>query len=305
MARKPQFAPEGIRHATLNNHRFHLRLTDPTEENFLWIDGRSPPLVLDQVAAEFLAEVIDAMWAHQEGSGDHTDRVCDQVVERMYGRYGTRFALGRNRVTRARIRADLDRIFGTLMAVADGSCPLEAGVEMQEIRQEAWAAPARMDLAVTYRCNLECPHCYMGAPREMQELSTQEWLSVYEVLWRIGIPQVVFTGGEPLLREDLVSLVAEAEEFVTGLVTNGVLLEEHAASLRDASLDYVQVTLESHDPGIHDRMVGSADGRYGRGCVVSCACAGGGAAGCDRKRIQTCPLCVACSNLDCPLRPAA
>ena len=44
-------------------------------------------------------------------------------------------------------------------------------------------------------------------------------------LWRIGIPQIVFTGGEPLLRDDLVSLVGEAEEFVTGLVTNGTRLK--------------------------------------------------------------------------------
>jgi len=259
MPRKPQFISEGIRHATINGHRFHLRLTDPMEENLLWIDGRSPPLVLDQVAAEFLGLVIDAMWIHQQSEGDGSEKVRDQVVDTMYAKYHRRFAIGRARVTRERVRADLDRIFGTLMAIAEGKCPLEEGVDMQPIDQKTWASPARMDLAVTYRCNLDCAHCYTGGPREMEELDTEAWLRVYERLWKIGIPQIVFTGGEPLLREDLVTLVGEAEEFVTGLVTNGVLLQDKIEALRDASLDYVQVTLESNDAVVHNRMVGAAD----------------------------------------------
>jgi hypothetical protein len=62
MARKPQFTGDGVRHATLNGHRFHLRLKDPTEDNYLWLDGRSPPLILDRVAADFVAFLIDALW---------------------------------------------------------------------------------------------------------------------------------------------------------------------------------------------------------------------------------------------------
>jgi radical SAM protein with 4Fe4S-binding SPASM domain len=67
---------------------------------------------------------------------------------------------------------------------------------------------------------------------------------------------VVFTGGEPTLREDLVELVDHAQEFVTGLVTNGRKLSSLAVDLKRVSLDYVQVSLESHSPEIHDRMVG-------------------------------------------------
>jgi radical SAM protein with 4Fe4S-binding SPASM domain len=257
MDKKPHFRKEGIRHATINGHRFHLRLTDPGEDNYLWVDGRSPPLLLDQVAAEFLGHLIDAMWEHQQGQGDESEKVRAQVIERMYKRYGSPLGIGRRRVTRARLRGDLDRIFGTIMKVAEGGCPVEAGLEGKEILPERWAEPARMDLAVTYQCNLDCAHCYTGGPRKMEELSTEQWLRVFEVLWRNGIPQVVFTGGEPLLREDLVRLVGEADEFVTGLVTNGCLLEDKAEALKNASLDYLQVTLESHDPAVHNAMVGA------------------------------------------------
>lgn len=259
MERKPQFLRDGVRHATINGHRYHLRLIDPTEENFLWINGASPPLVLDQVAAEFVGHMMDAMWDHQQENGNAEEMVRRQVVKRMYKKYGTPLIFGKKRVSKARINQDFDRIFGALTSIAEGSCPLEEGIPFQEISVDSWAAPARMDLAVTYRCNLNCSHCYTGGPREMDELSTADWVRVFGELWKSGIPQVVFSGGEPTLREDIVDLVGHAEEFVTGLVTNGTRLELLSRELRNASLDYVQVTLESHHPKIHNAMVGATD----------------------------------------------
>jgi MoaA/NifB/PqqE/SkfB family radical SAM enzyme len=78
-------------------------------------------------------------------------------------------------------------------------------------------------------------------------------------LWKIGIPHIVFTGGEPTLREDLPELVAHAEQIgqITGLNTNGRRLSDRrfVERLVEAGLDHVQVTLESHDATIHDQMV--------------------------------------------------
>jgi len=255
--RKPQYTAEGIRHATINGHRLHLRLTDPTRENYLWIDGTQPPLVLDQVAAEFVAYIIDAMWKFQAGEGDESPKVIDYVVEKMHQKYARPLSL--RRVTKEKIRSDLDRIFGTIMNIAEGRCPVEEGLSMKELKFTHWIAPARMDLAITYRCQLNCDKCYVGGSKEMKELSTEDWIKIYQILWEVGAPQVVFTGGEPTLREDLIPLVREAEEFVTGLVTNGIKLAELAASLKDASLDYIQVTIESNNLEIHNRMVGNGD----------------------------------------------
>jgi len=64
MAIEYPFIKSGIVHATINGHRFHLRLKDPTEDNFLWIDGRIL-LVLDTVAADFVSYIIEAMWLFQ------------------------------------------------------------------------------------------------------------------------------------------------------------------------------------------------------------------------------------------------
>lgn len=121
------------------------------------------------------------------------------------------------------------------------------------------SAPYRMDLAITYRCNNDCAHCYNGRPRQYPELSTKEWFTILDHLWELGIPHIVFTGGEPTLRDDLPELIHHAEQNgqITGLNSNGRKLRDKAylQKLIDAGLDHVQITLESHDPAIHDEMV--------------------------------------------------
>jgi radical SAM protein with 4Fe4S-binding SPASM domain len=249
-AREAQSA-QGVHHATINGHRFHLR---PISEGaLLWLDGRQPPYLLDTTARDFVMLLMEAMWHFQQGDGDESEQVIRFVVEGMLAKYRRRLAL-RNRVTRARVTTDLHRLFGALMELASGKCPVELGMGAREVAPESWNAPARMDLAVTYRCNLNCPKCYNGDAGAGSELSAEQWREVYRTLWSIGIPQLVFTGGEPTLREDIVDLVRLAEEFVTGLVTNGTRLEQLAEPLRNASLDYAQVTIESYRPEVHDAM---------------------------------------------------
>jgi radical SAM protein with 4Fe4S-binding SPASM domain len=76
----------------------------------------------------------------------------------------------------------------------------------------------------------------------------------------LGIPHIVFTGGEPTLRHDLPDLVAHAEANgqITGINTNARRLSDKrfVQKLINAGLDHVQITVESHDPEIHDHMVG-------------------------------------------------
>jgi radical SAM protein with 4Fe4S-binding SPASM domain len=255
--RKPQFTSGGVRHATINGHRFHLRVLDPTNDNFLWLDGQSPPLILDNTAADFVAHLIDAMWLYQQGEGDESPAVVGYVVDKMYKKYGGHLTLFNKQVTRRRIEADLHRIFGTLTAIAEGKCPVDVTEGPKEIDYAKMVAPARMDLAITYRCNLTCSKCYVGNRKVGPEMKTGEWIRILEILWRVGVPQVIFTGGEPTLREDLITLISEAEEFVTGLITNGTTLAGIAKDLKSASLDYVQITFESHDAKVHDNMTGT------------------------------------------------
>lgn len=130
-------------------------------------------------------------------------------------------------------------------------------------------APHRMDLIVApmaisgkRACPLNCVCCYADAGKVMdieKTLSTKEWMDILDKCREAGIPMVTFTGGEPLTRPDIVELVKYANWFVTRLNTNGYLLTpELACDLQKASLDGIQITLYSHNPKIHDALVGKA-----------------------------------------------
>lgn len=144
----------------------------------------------------------------------------------------------------------------------NGACPIhDLELDIEAPFSIVPSAPYRMDLAITYRCNNDCAHCYNARPRDYPELSTDDWKGIINLLWEIGIPHVVFTGGEPTLRDDLPELIGYAQTvgMITGINTNGRRLRDpnYVTSLVRAGLDHVQITLESHISDIHNDMVGS------------------------------------------------
>ena len=163
---------------------------------------------------------------------------------------------------------DLATMIRSLVAIARGQEP-EAEVAPLTLGEYApeMTAPHRMDLMVSamtkggaWHCNQRCLHCYAaGQPlSDTPELTTAQWREILSKLRAANVPQVTFTGGEPTLRADLVELVDAAQWFVTRLNTNGRLLTpELCRRLYDASLDSVQVTLYSHDPAVHNALVGA------------------------------------------------
>ncbi len=123
-------------------------------------------------------------------------------------------------------------------------------------------APHKVDVALTYACNNRCPHCYNQPDRfHMESLSTGEWKRVLDRLAEVGVPHVIFTGGEPTAHPGLAELVAYANGLgqIVGLNSNGTRLAErrYVQELAEAGLDHVQITLESHLPDVHDAMVGA------------------------------------------------
>lgn len=147
-----------------------------------------------------------------------------------------------------------------LLIEPGGGCPVcDLGLETTAPFSDRPSAPYRMDLAITYRCNNDCAHCYNARSRQFPELTTENWKIILERLWELGIPHIVFTGGEPTMRSDLPQLIAHAQQIgqITGLNTNGRKLSnpEFVEALVKAGLDHVQITIESHNPDIHDKMV--------------------------------------------------
>jgi len=232
-----------IRHVTIPGLRLHLRRGDP---DMLWVNGQDL-LLLNHTAAEFIEVFIEVM-SHHMATLD-TGEFKREIADRMRQRYP--------QISMEVLVKDFDTIYGSLLEISKGNCPIkEVSLETRATDPKLWTAPPRLDLALTYRCNNNCYFCYTGGPRKVKELKTADWKKIIAKIWDSGVPQIVFTGGEPTLRDDLVELIENSREFVTGLVTNGRKLKSLAASLNKAELDYVQVSLESHLPGVHDKMVG-------------------------------------------------
>jgi pyrroloquinoline quinone biosynthesis protein E len=114
---------------------------------------------------------------------------------------------------------------------------------------------------LTYRCPLHCPYC--SNPTQYpkgEELGTEEWQRVLGEAANLGALHVGFSGGEPLSRRDLGTLIqcARAAGLYTNLITSGIgLSKSRAAELRDAGLDSVQLSLQADEAELADAIAGT------------------------------------------------
>ncbi len=110
---------------------------------------------------------------------------------------------------------------------------------------------------LTYRCPLHCVFCYnpMNYAAIENELTTAEWIKVMREARQLGAAQLGFSGGEPLMRDDLEELVDEAHRlgFYTNLITSGVgLNEKRIQALKTAGLDHIQLSFQDSTQEMND-----------------------------------------------------
>jgi PqqA peptide cyclase len=114
---------------------------------------------------------------------------------------------------------------------------------------------------ITYQCPLHCPYCSNPIQtRNDQELTTSEWIRVIREAAALGVLQIGFSGGEPLVRRELPDLVRSAREanLYTNLITSGIGLDDdRVRTLRDAGLDSVQLSFQSDNTDLADQIAGA------------------------------------------------
>jgi len=135
--------------------------------------------------------------------------------------------------------------------------PTNAMSGLPEPAKDLWGRPLRsLRISVTDRCNLRCQYCmpeenYVWLPRETL-LTFKEIVFLTELFSEHGVDRVRITGGEPLLRKDLASLIGMLQQNTRiqdiAMTTNGVLLAEHAQNLFDAGLHRITVSLDTLKP---------------------------------------------------------
>lgn len=115
---------------------------------------------------------------------------------------------------------------------------------------------------LTYRCPLQCPYCSnpLDFARHQEELTTAQWIEVFRQARELGAAQLGFSGGEPLVRQDLAELIRAARElgYYTNLITSGIgLSEARIAEFAEAGLDHIQISFQAADEEVNNLLAGS------------------------------------------------
>ncbi|HEC88826.1 MAG TPA: GTP 3',8-cyclase MoaA [Thermoplasmata archaeon] len=114
-------------------------------------------------------------------------------------------------------------------------------------------------ISVTQRCNLACFYCHReGQEKNNNELSSDEIEKIARVSREIGIREVKITGGEPLVRRDIVEIVKKISRYMdeVSITTNGVLLSKYAQILKNAGLNRANVSLDSLNHEKYKKITG-------------------------------------------------
>jgi radical SAM protein with 4Fe4S-binding SPASM domain len=130
---------------------------------------------------------------------------------------------------------------------------------------------------ITDRCNLSCTHCYNKSgpgSSTVGELTTEEAMWVIDDLADMGVPLILFTGGEPLMREDIWELARHARSrgLKMALSTNGTLITpEVAVRIKGCGIEYAGISLDGARAETHDRFRNSP-GAFDRTLAAFAAC---------------------------------
>ncbi len=103
-------------------------------------------------------------------------------------------------------------------------------------------------ISVTSRCNLNCFYCHREGYSTDSELTPDEISEFAEAFRKLGIRKVKITGGEPLIRKDIIEIIEKLPEFKEiSMTTNGTLLKKYAEDLKNSGLSRVNVSLDTLD----------------------------------------------------------
>jgi len=117
---------------------------------------------------------------------------------------------------------------------------------------------SNLRISLTPKCNLSCIYCHREGEQSPQEqIPAEEIAEILRVAAKFEIRSVKFTGGEPLLRQDLLEIVRSVPAGMeSSLTTNGTMLADLAYGLREAGLRRVNVSLDSLDPETYKKITG-------------------------------------------------
>ncbi|HNX18095.1 MAG TPA: GTP 3',8-cyclase MoaA [Methanoregula sp.] len=131
---------------------------------------------------------------------------------------------------------------------------------MTQALKDSYGRPVtNLRISLTSRCNLSCIYCHAeGEKNPESEMRSDEIIAIMETAAKFGIRNIKFTGGEPLIRPDILDVIRAVPKGIEcSITTNGILLSEMAADLKAAGLRRVNVSLDSLNPETYKKITGS------------------------------------------------
>lgn len=223
------------------NYRLHLRVEENGEG--VLIVNAATILHLNQTATEYAYNLV-------QGNSEF------EVAEAIASRYRVSYDKALNDYSEFLEQID------TLVTLPDLDPVAFLGFERTRPYTGDLSAPYRLDCALTYQLPPGVDPQFAPHERASRELSQSEWESILEKSWSAGIPHIIFTGGEPTLRDDLLELIVFSEQLgqVTGLSTDGIRLQEedYFEKLALTGLDHVMFLLQPDLEGVWEAIKTSA-----------------------------------------------
>jgi GTP 3',8-cyclase len=131
---------------------------------------------------------------------------------------------------------------------------------MTETLKDPYGRPVtNLRISLTSRCNLSCIYCHAeGEKNPESEMSADEIIAIMQTAAKFGIRNIKFTGGEPLIRPDILQIIRAVPKGIeASITTNGILLADMAADLKAAGLRRVNVSLDSLNHETYKKITGS------------------------------------------------
>ncbi len=211
-------------------YRLHLRLE--TDGNGILIVNAATVLHLNQTAAEYAYHIVQ-----------NTSE--EDMVKQISRRYRVS-----NQQALADYRDLVDRI-QTLITTPDLDPETFLDFERSIPYDKGMTAPYRLDCALTYQLPPGTDPATAPIKRVDRELTSDEWRQIIDQAWNAGIPHIIFTGGEPTLRDDLAILIAHAEANgqVTGLLSDGLRFVDtkYLEALLATGLDHMLIVFQPEE----------------------------------------------------------
>ena len=131
-------------------------------------------------------------------------------------------------------------------------------------------------ISITNRCNVNCIYCHHdGMLESSSEMTSDEIYEICRIAKKIGVEKIRLSGGEPLVRKDIVEIVQKVASLDfkdISITTNGIFLDKYAKDLKDAGLDRINVSLDTLNEETYKNIVGkNALQRVKDGIIESCA----------------------------------